>query len=96
MLPARIGRGDLNEIPAILLARLALDESLHGTGLGAQLLVDALSRIVGAVEAAGGRYIVVDAIDDRAVAFYEHFGFTRTSDVAFRMFMRVSDAKASL
>ena len=95
-LPTRIGRGDLNEIPAILLARLALDESLQGVGLGAQLLVDALGRIVGAVEIAGGRYIVVDAINDDAIDFYQHFGFTQSPVTRFSMFMRVKDARTSL
>jgi len=42
----KVGRGDLNEIPAILLARLALDAKHQGQGLGAELLVDALSRAV--------------------------------------------------
>jgi predicted N-acetyltransferase YhbS len=51
-------------IPAFLLARLALDKTLRGQGLGAELFVDAICRIVGAAEAGGGRLIVVDAIDD--------------------------------
>jgi len=44
----KVGRGDLMRFPAILLARLALDASTKGQGLGAELLVDALSRAVGA------------------------------------------------
>lgn len=32
------------EVPAILLAKLALDTSMHGEGLGAELLLDALTR----------------------------------------------------
>lgn len=41
-----------------------------GTGLGSELLVDALERIVDAAQVGGGRLIVVDAIDDEARAFY--------------------------
>jgi hypothetical protein len=42
---------------------------------------------VAAVEAAGGRLIVVDAIDDEAVRFYEHFEFTPTP-VPYRLVMK--------
>ena len=45
-LPARQGRGSPNRILAVLLARLALDKRLHGQGLGEQLLVSALERMV--------------------------------------------------
>jgi Acetyltransferase (GNAT) domain len=59
----------------VLLARLALDRSLQGQGLGGELLVDALSRAVQASEVAAARLVVVDAIDEAAAAFYEHHGF---------------------
>lgn len=75
--PAGIGHGFPDAIPAILIARLALDHTLQGHGLGAQLLRDALERAGEATNIAGGRLIVVDAIDDTAARFYEHFGFRR-------------------
>ncbi len=67
--PRSIGRGASVRIPAILLAQLALHQRLHGKGLGSELLVHALTRIVAAARGAGGRIIVVDAIDERAAAF---------------------------
>ena len=69
--------GDSTVIPAYLLARLALDVTLHGQGLGAELLHDAMDRIVTAAETASGRLIVVDAIDATAAAFYRHHDFSR-------------------
>lgn len=42
----KIGRGGPADIPAVLLARLALSRSLRGQGLGAALVADALQRIV--------------------------------------------------
>lgn len=78
-LPDRIGSGETNTIPAILLAKLALDEDFHGQGLGRQLLVDAVTRAVSAVDIVGGRYIVIDAIDEEAAGFYEHFGLRKGS-----------------
>jgi len=74
-LPKQIGRGSPTAIPAILLARLAVDRSLQGQGLGGQLLLDALDRAVDAATRAAARLIVVDAIDEAAGRFYQHFGF---------------------
>ena len=98
-LPARLGRGEPESIPAILLARLALDRSLDGQDLGAELLLCALDRAVAATQVAGGRYVVVDAIDERAATFYEHFGFQRMPDSParhVRLVRKVSDISASL
>ena len=96
-LPRAIGRGDPDEIPAVLIGKLALHDVLQGQGLGRHLLVDALSRAVSAVEIVSGRYIVVDAIDEEAVAFYRRYGFTPLPPPsASRLIMKSSDAAASL
>jgi len=94
--PTRVGRGSPDAIPAILLARLALDASLHGQGFGAQLLLDALERAVDASTRAAARLIVVDAIDDAAVNFYAHFGFRSCPDDAHRLVRRTSEVAAAL
>jgi predicted GNAT family N-acyltransferase len=92
-LPRRLGRGDPRQIPAILLARLALSDELRGSGQGGVLLHDALTRAVTASQQVGGRYVVVDAIDDDAEHFYQHFGFTATPRPA-RLVRKVSDIEA--
>jgi GNAT superfamily N-acetyltransferase len=92
-LPHRLGRGYPRQIPAILLARLALAEELHSSGLGGVLLHDALTRAVAASQQVGGRYVVVDAIDDDAQRFYQHFGFTATPRPE-RLVRKVSDIEA--
>lgn len=74
-LPPRIGRGDPERIPAILLARLALDLSIQGMGHGAALLADAMSQVRAATESVAARYVVVEAISPEAAAFYRRFGF---------------------
>jgi GNAT superfamily N-acetyltransferase len=95
-LPRGLAHGAPHSIPSILLARLALHEELHGRGLGAQLLVDALTRAVAAVTAAGGRFLVVDAIDAAASEFYAHHGFQRLPGMDPRLVMKASDAALSL
>ena len=58
-------------------AILALDSSVQGQGLGADLLVFVLDVVVTAARRAGGRAVLVDAIDDEARGFYEHHDFER-------------------
>ena len=94
-LPRSIGRGNPNYIPAVLLARLALDRTLHGQGLGAALLADALIRIVAATKVVAARFVVVDASDEPAASFYEHHGFRRIPTTN-RLIQKVSDIAAAL
>jgi ribosomal protein S18 acetylase RimI-like enzyme len=62
-------------IPVAVLARLAVDARSQGEALGARLLDDALERVCRAAQAVAVRAVVVHAIDDAAVGFYERFGF---------------------
>jgi predicted N-acetyltransferase YhbS len=62
-------------IPVCLLARLAIDNSWQGRGIGSDLLRDALRRAVGAADQIGIRAVLVDAIDGNAANFYRHYGF---------------------
>lgn len=75
--PNKIGRGGLLEIPAVLLARLALSESLRGQGLGALPVADALRRVVDATRTVAARPVVVDALHERVARFYESLGSRR-------------------
>ena len=47
--------------PAILLARLAVDVSIHGKGVGTALLKDALLRTAQAAETIGARAMAIIA-----------------------------------
>ncbi len=89
----RQAKGLPHRVPCYLVARLALDESLQGEGrrLGSQLLSSALLRAAGAAEEAGGRYIVVDALNERARAFYLHHGLEPLEGRVDRLVIRVKD-----
>jgi ribosomal protein S18 acetylase RimI-like enzyme len=69
-------------IPAVLLARLAVDERVQGQGLGRHLLEEALGLTLQLAREGPVtfRLLVTDAIDEGAVAFYERFGFTRLAE----------------
>ncbi len=64
-------------VSATLLGRLAVATSRHGQGLGAVLLGSALQKAYASASSVGASLVVVDAIDERAVGFYEAHGFVR-------------------
>ncbi|MDE2392042.1 MAG: GNAT family N-acetyltransferase [Rhodospirillales bacterium] len=72
---AKLRRGMPEQVPLLLIGRLAVDQRFQGMGLGTDLLADALRRCLSASEIAGVRAIVTHAIDDEAVAFYRRRGF---------------------
>lgn len=92
--PPKQARGAPRQVPAILLAKLAADRSIQGQVLGAELLVRALDTIIDAARKAGGRAVVVDAVDDAAKAFYEHHDFQPRHDR--RLVMKLSTAAPAL
>ena len=95
--PARIAKGlAKHPIGVILLARLAVDRSEHGAGLGKILLVDALSRALTAADAIGARAILVHAIDEEAAAFYKKFGFERSPLDPKQLMLLMKDLRATL
>jgi len=64
-------------VSATLLGRLAVDQSGQGQGFGAVLLASALRKAFDSADTVGSSMVVVDAIDDRAISFYEAHGFVR-------------------
>ena len=62
-------------VPTAHLARLAVDRSEQGKGLGGVLLVNALIRVAAVAEEIGVCAVTVDAMDETARDFYVHHGF---------------------
>jgi GNAT superfamily N-acetyltransferase len=93
--PRSLGRGGPRQIPAVLLARLALDQSLQAQGLGGALLAEALERVLAVTETIAARFVVVDAIDEDAARFYEHHGY-RPIPGTLRLVQKISDVAAAL
>lgn len=83
-------------IPVILLARLAVDQSEKGKGLGGLLMRDALLRAVQASDIAGLRTVMVQAKDESAKNFYQKLGFISAPHNEFYLLLKMSDIKASL
>jgi GNAT superfamily N-acetyltransferase len=83
-------------IPVVLLARLAVDQSAQGQGLGAALLVDALERCLLLAESVGVHAVEVEAIDEVAKAFYEKYGFVPLSDAPNHLYLPVATIRQAL
>lgn len=76
-------------VPVTLLGRLALDSKYHGRKLGEYILMDALWRCSMAAKEIASVAVIVDAIDDKARRFYEHYGFHRFPKQPDRLFLHM-------
>jgi GNAT superfamily N-acetyltransferase len=83
-------------IPVVLLARLAVDASVNGRGLGAWLLRDAMTRTVGASEAIGVRAMLVHAADENARRFYVRHGLESSRTDPLHLMIPVKDIIAAI
>jgi len=93
----RAGKGmPRHPIPAVLLARLAVDESVQGRGLGAFLLRDATVRALAAASELGIRLMLVHALDESARSFYLHHGFEPSRTDPMNLQLLIKDIEASL
>jgi GNAT superfamily N-acetyltransferase len=95
--PKRYSRGmPRHPLPTILLARLAVDRRYQGNRIGSRLLAEALRRAVQVSDVVAARLVVVDAIDDRAAAFYRRWGFIEVPENPLGLFRKISDIRRSL
>jgi len=88
-------RSDQQDLPAVLLSALALEQSLQRQALAGQLLADALSRVLQAIKTVDAHYVVAEAGDDRASAVYQHHGFTPIPGTR-RLVQRTADIAAAI
>ncbi|MGH9189117.1 MAG: GNAT family N-acetyltransferase [Acidimicrobiales bacterium] len=95
--PAKLVRGlPSYPIGMVLLAHLAVDRRDQGSGLGRLLLAEALRKAVSAGEAVAARFVVVDAVDEKAARFHERHGFAPAPGHPLRLYRRMKDARKSL
>jgi GNAT superfamily N-acetyltransferase len=78
-------------IPSTLLGRLAVDLRHQRQGLGEFLIMDALQRALEQSSQIAAVAVVVDAIDEQAARFYQHFDFLSLPDRPNRLFLPMSD-----
>ena len=92
----RLRRNMPDPIPAVVLARLAVDRSHQGKGLGRALVQDAGRRVLNAADAIGIRGLLVHALDDTARGFYERLGFDPSPLDPMTLMITLADLRASV
>jgi GNAT superfamily N-acetyltransferase len=68
--PSRVGRNAPDPIPILLLARLGVDRSAQGRGIGKRFLQDALVRSIDIADEVGFRALLVHCQDIAARDYY--------------------------
>ncbi|BAY20573.1 hypothetical protein NIES2100_03150 [Calothrix sp. NIES-2100] len=85
-----------NPIPVVILARLAIDSSYQGQGLGRALFRDASLRVVQAADTIGIRGIIVHAISESAKDFYLALGFNVSPLQPMTLMITINDLRACI
>lgn len=87
-------KGNYDNVPIILIGRLAIDKNYQGMGLGKVLFTDCLKRVLETSIIIGAFAVCVDPIDDDAKEFYQKFGFIPLND-SNRMILPIKTLKKS-
>ncbi len=90
------GQPPTRAVPAVLLARLAVDREHQRAGLGRSLLQDVMLRCVEAAEAIGARVLLVHAKHEAAKAWYMQYGFEQSPTDPLHLLMLLKDVRAFL
>ena len=93
--PGRFRRNMPNPIPVVVLARLAVDISWHGRGIGRAMFRDAARRVAHAADAIGIRGIVVHAISEEARNFYVALGFHPSPREPMTLMVTLADVRTA-
>jgi predicted GNAT family N-acyltransferase len=64
-------------VSATLIGRLAINKEFQGQRLGSDLLAKALHKAYDNASVVGSSMVLVDAIDERTVRFYQAHGFIK-------------------
>ena len=80
-------------VPAVRLGRLAVERRFQGRGLGSALIADAAMRAIRSDIAAA--FLLAEAKDETAAAFYRHQGFAPDPAEPLRLYASLAALKAS-
>ncbi len=94
--PGRFRRNMPDPILAVVLARLAVDRSTQGKGLGRALFQDAANRVIRAAEAIGIRGLLVHALSEEARAFYIALGLDASPLEPMTLMVTITDLQRAM
>lgn len=82
-------------LPATLLGRLAVDSNYQGRGFGELMLMDALKRVLNATVQIASLAVVVEAINEDGVRFYQKYGFQQFREYPLKLYLPIKSIAAS-
>ena len=86
--PARLSRKlGRYDVPVFRVSRLAIDLSMQGMGLGAELLLAAGERALAVATEVGGVALAIDAKDNKAAQWHERFGAMPLLDDSLKLIL---------
>ncbi len=85
-----------HDVPAFRLARLGVDLSVQGQGLGGQLLLAAGRRCLLAAAEVGGVALLIDAKNERGARWYAGYGAVPMLDNQLSLLLPLSTIEAAL
>ena len=91
----KIKRNMPDPIPAIVLGRLAVDASHQGKGLARALIKDMFLRAIQVSDLAGTKAVLVKALNDKVIAFYQSFGFVPSKTDPLLLMKAIAEVRAS-
>lgn len=89
--PRGLRRNMPNPIPVMVLGRLAVDSGWRNHGLGKALLRDAILRSVQVSELVGVKALLVHALSEEVVQFYDRHGFQSSPMHPKTLFLKLSE-----
>ena len=95
--PASVQRGlARHEVPGFRLARIAIDRTQQGQGLGGQLLLAAGRRCLRATAEVGGVALRIDAKNERAAKWYGSYGAVTLLDAPLSLLLPLRTIEAAI
>lgn len=82
-------------IPALRIARLAVNKDLKRKGIGKWLLAQAFIKAIHVADVTGLYFIIVDA-KETSKSFYEHYGFHKFFDEDLSYFILVDTVRKAM
>jgi GNAT superfamily N-acetyltransferase len=91
----KIKRNMPDPIPAIVLGRLAVDKLHQEKGLARALIKDMFLRAIQVADLAGTRAVLVKALNDKVISFYQSFGFVQSKTDPLLLMKTIAEVRAS-
>jgi GNAT superfamily N-acetyltransferase len=95
-IPRGLRQNAIDPVPVIILGRLGVDKTEQGKGLGSALVAEAMKRAAKASRLVGARALLVHALDERLVAYYQSLGFLRFAPPSQTLYIPIKTIRDGL